>query len=184
MVGGSLIGNSTNPVVISAVTQVGLPASATNDLAIASLAVSGRVQYADILAGYNQQLQGVNGQASIGLVAVGKDWIASNLIAGASTSSGGNSVSADGNFGTSASVDLPMQSDPSNTKLLAEIASIMIVGAVLGTPFSVNSADAFGLVAQYIVSFSDGGTTFLLKAGAHNDDLAIGATGDVTLREV
>ena len=76
-------------------------------------------------------------------------------------------------------MDLPL-AFASNTSLLAEIASISIGGEVLGTPSSVSSTDAFGFVAQYIVSFSEGGIALHLKPGAHNDDLALGATSDVT----
>ena len=180
---GSLIGNSTNPVVISAVGQTVLATGATVDNAIASLTVGGRVDYADILAGYNPQLMGVNGQAGIGPVTVGQDWIASNLIAGASAGNGVTTITPTTNFGTAGSVDLP-PAFPSNTSLLAEIASITIGSQVLGTPSSVNSNDAFGFVAQHVVSFSEGGTALKVKAGRSNDYLAVGATNDVTLLEV
>jgi len=61
---------------------------------------------------------------------------------------------------------------------------VLSCGDVLGTPASVNKTDAFSFIAQEIGSFSDGGTVFKLKAGAGNDNLPVGATGDVTLLEV
>jgi len=180
-VGGSLVGNSTNQVIISALGQTSLAKGAKLDVAIASLTVGGRVDFADILAGYNDLLEGENGQAGIGAVAVGKDWIASNLVAGASATGGGSTVSPSTSFGGSGSKDLVLKAFPSDSNLIAEIASIVIGGDVLGT---VAAGDQFGFVAQEIGSFSDGGTVFKLKAGPGNDNLPVEATGDVTLQEV
>jgi hypothetical protein len=39
-------------------------------------------------------------------------------------------------------------------------------------------------VAQWIVSLKVGGKVIPLKPGPHNDNLAIGTSGDVTLLEV
>jgi hypothetical protein len=55
---------------------------------------------------------------------------------------------------------------------------------VIGTPASVNATDHFGFVAEDIGAFSVHGQTLNLQAGPHNDDLALGTTGDVTLLEV
>jgi len=76
---GSLVGNPTNPVIISARGQA--VATAT-DLAIKSLTVNGRVDFALILAGYDADLNPLNADAQIGAVKVALDWIASSLAAG------------------------------------------------------------------------------------------------------
>ena len=81
LVKGSLIGNPTNPAVISARGQA-VP-TATADLAIKSLRVVGRVQYAQIVAGVDQSGAAANADAQIGPVVVGGNWVASSLVAGA-----------------------------------------------------------------------------------------------------
>jgi hypothetical protein len=181
-IGGSLLGTSDSPVLITAVGQASLARVAKTDVAIASLSVAGKVQYADILAGYDENLNGVNGQASIGRVKVGGDWIASNLIAGVSGNDDTTTVAASTNFGGSGEVDLPPAFP--NDNLTAVIAGITIGGAVLGTPASVNNEDQFGFVAQEIAAFSVGGVAFKLNSGPDNDNLPVGDTGDVNLFEV
>ncbi len=180
------MGNLRNRVVIGAVGQTSVAVTATTDVAIASLTVGGRVQYADVLAGFadngNSTYTGVNGEASIGAVAVGADWIASNLLAGA-YDGGSTIIYPTANFGTFGSIDLP-PAFPTDHNLVAEIASVKIGGAVLGTPLTLNNADAFAFESQLIASFSVGGTLLNLKAGAHNDNLTLGATNDVTVLEV
>jgi hypothetical protein len=52
---------------------------------------------------------------------------------------------------------------------------------VLGT---TAAGDAFGFVAERFGSFSVGGTPLPLNPGAGNDVLPLGATFDVTIREV
>jgi len=181
-IGGSLIGTNASPVFITAVGQASLAPGARSDVAIASLSVAGKVQYADILAGYDENLNGVNGQASIGSVTVGKDWIASNVIAGASGNNDTTTVAASTNFGGTGSVALPPAFP--NANLTAAIAIIGIGGAVLGTPASANNQDQFGFVAQEIAAFSVGEVAFKLKIGLGNDNLPVGDTGDVNLLEV
>jgi len=71
---GSLVGNATNPAVISAVGPANLAANATTDVAIGSVTVKGNATYGDILAGYNTNTDngtmplgtGVNANAQIG----------------------------------------------------------------------------------------------------------------------
>src|SRR5262249_6139616 len=105
-------------------------------------------------------------------VKVSGDWIASNLAAGAS-------AGADGMFGTSDDAS----SGPGNAAIIAKIASVTIDGQVLGT---VGGSDHFGFVSQQVGSFKFDGITLPLHSGPGNDltGLALGATGDVTLREV
>jgi hypothetical protein len=181
-VNGSLIGNRTNPVIIAAAGTGGTG----SDVAIGSLKVGGRVELANILAGYGPDTNGLtdgsgpitdagDGQASIGTVKVGGDWIQSNLVAGAT-------AGADNLFGTADDTEIGTET---TEDLIARIASILIGGQVLGTPPSVNSTDHYGFVAEDIGSFAVGGTAFSLKAGPSNDGpLAVGATGDVALFEV
>jgi hypothetical protein len=139
---GSLLGNSTSPVVISARGQAVEPAGATRDVAIASLSISVRVKYTNILAGYDVNLNPVNADAQIGAVKVGTDWVASNLVAGVAAGS-------DGLFGTADDVLIPeAKSDP---KILASIASVTIHGLALGT---TGGGDRFGIVAQKIGAMS------------------------------
>jgi len=80
-VSSNLTGNTTNPVIISAVGQAVVPATAKADVAIGKLTVGERVELANILAGYDLATNGVadgttaitgavNGEASIGTVKV------------------------------------------------------------------------------------------------------------------
>lgn len=68
--------------------------------------------------------------------------------------------------------------------ILAAIASISISGRIVGTPGSVSTSDHFCFVAQQIGPAKIGGTAILLASGAHNDKVAIAATGDGAIHEV
>lgn len=166
---GSLVGNSTNPVVISARGQRNLPAGANEDVAIASLTVGGRVELTNILAGYRRDLIPLNADAQIGAVSVGGDWVASNLVAGVDDG-------ADNLFGTADDALIAEAGAAAN--ITARIASIAIKGQVLGT---VGGADHFGFVAQQLGALSVGGTIIPVTGGV--DNLLIGATNDVRARE-
>jgi hypothetical protein len=117
----------------------------------------------------------VNGQASIGVVRVALDWIASNLVAGVA-------ADANGQFGTPG--DTEIGSPEAIEDRIARIAGIIIGGQALGTPASVSASDHYGFVAEQIGSLSVSGTAIPLKAGAHNDNVSIGVTGDLNLLEV
>jgi hypothetical protein len=171
---GSLGGNSTNPVVISAGGQA--EPTATTDLAIASLTVGGRVEFADILAGYNTNLDPVNADAQVGAVVVGLDWIASNLAAGVE-------AGTDGFFGTADALIAEADASPTIT---AAIASVVINSQALGTVGSVdpNVPDHYGIVAELVGALQLGRRSLPLTRGAGNDDLALGATGDFRLLEL
>ena len=126
---------------------------------------------AQILGGYLQNFAGpvpFNGNASIGPVKVGGDWIASSISAG--VRDGG----APG-FGT------PGDTIIAGATLISRIASISIKGAVIGT---AADGDHFGFTAQQIGSFKAGPFKAALTAGT---DAAIELsphTGDVAIREV
>jgi len=126
-----------------------------------------------ILAGYDADLNPQNADAQIGAVKVGGDWVASSLAAGAT----------DGGDGFGNATDAVIAGGNDSPAIQSRIASIQIGGQALGTPDAVNNTDHFGFVAQQIGSFKVGGTVFPLLALA-NDDLAVGATGDLRLREV
>jgi hypothetical protein len=161
MVKGSIIGTSSRPVVLSAATS------------IASLRVGRRVEFANILAGYDINGNAVSGDAQIGAVTVGGDWIASNVVCGAT-------AGADDLFGTADDAEIAGET----TTMPAGIASIRIQGKLLGTFATVNSTDHYGFVAEQIGSLSIGGFALALKGGPSNDSFDIGDTGDVSVREV
>jgi hypothetical protein len=160
--------------VISARGRAGLPATAAADLAIAGLTVGGRAERALVLAGYDPAGAPVNGQASIGGVRVGGDWVASSLVAGAMTADLSTA------FGTATDTEIGGADTPEDR--LARVASIAIGGQAAGT---AGGADHFGFVAEQVGSLSVGGTAIPLHSGASNDGpLAVGPTGDLTLFEV
>jgi hypothetical protein len=188
-VAGGLIGNAADgtaanlsPVIITARGQAApLPFGTTTDLAIGKITVGGRVEFANLLAGYGTDLSATNGEAQIGAVKVGGDWAASNLVAGAKNlgaddTAGGTGANADNvNFGDTHDVSIGAGS----LGLMAKIASITIGGQLFGTPDSFSAADQFGFVAQQIGAVKIGGSVILLAA-THAPQ-PIGETTDVDL---
>ncbi|MGB8169937.1 MAG: hypothetical protein WCF18_20710, partial [Chthoniobacteraceae bacterium] len=180
VVKGSLIGNSTNPVLITARGQA--TPGATADVAIKGLTVGGRVEFTDILAGYiiGGTPIGVNADAQIGAVAVGGDWIASNLVAGVQDD---GDPMRDASFGDGN--DQKITGGTNNLARTSKIASITIKGTARGT---IGGTDHFGFVAQEIGSFKIGTTAFPLVAGPASvidiTGYALGITGDLRAREV
>ena len=165
---GSVVGTAANPVTI---TARGMPRPGlTRDLAIGVLSVGGSVEFARILAGYDFSLRPTNADASIGTVEVDGDWVASDLVAGAV-------AGADGLFGTSDDARIRRGSP----RRLARIVSIAVGGTVQGT---LAPLDHFGMVAELVGSLTVNGAAVALTPEAHNDDVALGATGDVRLREL
>lgn len=174
---GSLLGresaNGATPVIISARGQDATSASltATSDLAIGKISIGGRVENARILAGYDYQIPGAgNGNAQIGPVKVGGDWVGSSIVAGVKdTNSDGFGNSDDSILGAVANS-------------IAKIATITIGGTVFGTP---GGGDHFGFVSHAIGKFKAGAFTAALRAGAPPDVIALSLlTGDTTLREI
>lgn len=182
MVKGSLVGSQTggtHDVLITARGQ--LTASATSDIAIKSIAVGGRVELARILAGYGQAGTGVDGEgglnadASIGKVIVGRDWIASSIAAGVDDNGDG--------FGNANDAKLAGPGVTDNAAIISRIGSIAINGQALGT---VGGTDQFGFVGEQIVSLKIGAVSLPLTPGPANDlaGIPLGTTGDLTVREV
>ena len=172
---GDIVGNATHAVTITARGRA-VPAAAT-DVAIATIDVVGRIEFANIFAGYDEDLTPLNADAQIGKVTVGRDWIASNLIAGVVR--GG-----DGLFGTGDDEKIS-GAGTTDTARVSKIAGIIIRGSALGTP---DGADHFGFVAQHVAALRVGAATFPLVAGPFTDlppvDFAVGVTGDLRVREV
>jgi hypothetical protein len=176
-VGGNLVGNLTDNglsrVVISARGQETLAPGATSDIAIKSLTIHGSVRLAAILAGFgpaDPDNAGSNGNASIGAVKVGHDWIASSITAGVQDGGGVG-------FGTVGDTIINNASDP----IIARIASILIKGVVTG---SAVLGDHFGFTAQQVGSFKSLGFAATLASGTDAPIELSPVTVDVTIREV
>jgi hypothetical protein len=159
-----------DPVVFSA---GGMKSTSLTVPTIGSIAVGGRVERANFLAGYDLNLNAVNGGATIGTVTVFGNWIASNLIAGVKDPEG------DG-FGNSDDTRIGQ----GNGNIISSIASVTIKGQVLGTPSSASPNDHYGFEVQQVGTVTFGGTSLPLKSGKSNDAIDLGITGDVTVREV
>ncbi len=155
-------GDITN-VIISAKGQA-FP-TATADVAIGKITIGGRVERAQILAGYNTSLTATDGNAQIGTVSVGGDWAASDLVAG--VQDGGSTGFGDaGDFiiGGGASI--------------AKIAAITIEGVVIGTPAA---GDRFGFESHAIGSFKAAGVSIPIVTPVL---LSLITGSDVTIRKV
>lgn len=170
-VGDSIVGFPTARVLLAA---GGIDGPAT----IASLTVSGTVEYADILAGYDATSFGPperrNADARIGSVSVGSHWIASNLIAGVDW--GG-----DGRFGTNDDGTTVAGS----SAFISKIGPITIGGILDGT---AGAGDAFGIEAELVKSLSINGSVLVQASGPLNDIDALlptnGPTFDCVLSEL
>jgi len=185
---GSIVGNATNPAIISAVGQASLISNATTDVAIKTLTIKGNTTYGDILAGYNTDTQnstqllgtGVNADAQIGTVTIGGNYEATNIIAGVGPGATG--------FGTASSAALSGPGVSDLPTIISKISKVIIEGTVVPTP---NNSDTYGIAAQYIASATVSKAKLTLLAGPDNDTFANGkdlqlpaSTGDVFLYEV
>lgn len=175
---GSMIGtstpNGTTFATIAARGQAVVAQGSTKDVAIGSLNVSGRMEFARVLAGFNLDngATGLNGNAQIGKVTVGQDWIASSISAG--ILDGGAA-----GFGTTGDSVI----NNANDAILSKIASVLIKGVIFG---STAMNDHFGFTAQQIGSVKALGFTAALTTGPAADapiELSP-LTADVTIREV
>lgn len=166
-------GGDITPAAIVALNQV---AGLTTDLAIGKVTIGGTVERANIFAGTGPVTfaGGTNGNASIGAVKVGGDWIASNLVAGVKDTLGNGFGNAD-----DAVVNLPPGA--ATDAIIAKIASIRIGGIVAGTGLGT---DHFGFVAQQIGSFKAAGFLAPLSATISNQNIALSFTNDLRILEV
>jgi hypothetical protein len=169
---GNLIGNATNPVLVTAFGQE--TPNAASDLAIGKLTVKGRVEFAQILAGTDQDGIVENADAQIGTVLVGGDLIASSIAAGVR-------AGFDGQFGTADDAKVTGFFARDFVGRSSRINSLTIGGQAIG---SLGGADHFGIVAETIGTVRIGGTLLPTVVGNSNDDTSIGITGDFTLNEI
>jgi len=123
----------------------------------------------NVLAGYNGNEEPKNADATIGSISVLGDLTATNIIAGI------KDVNGDG-FGNTDD-----EAIKANTTKLSTIGIIRVLGFVGSTP---ESADHFGIEAEFIRALDFGVTTVVLKPGPHNDADLLGPNGDVLLQEV
>src|SRR5262249_59612309 len=120
-----------------------LSGTETNDLAIGSVIVRGRVEHGQILAGVNPEkamvYAPVDADAEIGSVFVGGDWIASSISAGAVA--GANNFFGDGDDAKMNAMfkDLPQS--------FSKIGSVTIAGQLLGT---VGGTEPYGFAGESI----------------------------------
>jgi hypothetical protein len=132
LVGHADTGNGASPVILSARGQE--TPTASSDLAFGKISIGGRVENASILAGYQTDLTPNDGQAQIGAVKTGRDFIASNIVAGMTDT-------ANNGFGNG---DDEFIGSPATT--ISRIASLTIGGAVVGSADS--TTDHFGIEAH------------------------------------
>jgi hypothetical protein len=172
--GGGLIDDQTD-VVISARGQSALSPTAAGDIAIKSIAIGGRVEVTKILAGYDDSLTPANGNASIGPVTVGRDWVTSDLVAGVQDDA---DLPIDDYFGDG---DDQVIAGAGSDQLFARIASIAIKGVVVGAP---NPFYQNGFVAQQIGAFKSAGYVAPLTSGVDGPFLVTAYTVNVNVSEV
>jgi hypothetical protein len=133
IVAGGIQGQASSPVTISA---VGPATPGKLNLAFGDIWVGGSVADTNILAGYDQYGNPVNGAASIYSVVVNGSWSGSNLVAGV--------LAANGNFG-----DPNATLITSSASVVPTIAAIVIKGNVeSATP--PGAANTYGFVAEKI----------------------------------
>jgi hypothetical protein len=154
-------------------SAVGVPAPTveTGNVAIGRILVRGNVADSQILAGYDLAGAAVNADASIGTVRVIGNWTASDIVAGVQDTNGNGFGNAD---------DVKIAGGTDRTDLISQIAAINISGTITGT---AASGDHFGFTAQRILGLRNGGVPLGFTA-VPNQSFELGATGDVTAREV
>jgi hypothetical protein len=188
---GSVIGlggTGTGSSIVTIAARGQSVPGAKGDVAIGRVSITGRVENAQILAGYSERFfnPGVNPDAQIGAVRVGGDWIASSLVAGAvnlgaDDAIGGTGADADNViYGNSHDAKIALFDDPS---LISRIASVKIGGLIAGS--AEPTLDRFGFVAEEIGAFQVGGHKVPLKPNEHNDGFVlVGSLNDVRIHEI
>lgn len=170
LIKGSLLGNVTNPVIISAGTYAAT--TKTPDLVIGSLRVLGHAEFTQILAGVGARPDDLTtyADAQIGTVKIGGDWVASSIAAGILPGPDGFYGNAD---------DVPMTGG--SATVFSKITSLTIGGLALGTGGGI---DSYGIVAENVGALKIGGKAIPLSSGIGNDDFFVGITGDFKVHEI
>ncbi len=158
---GSLRGNSTHNVTISAYGAV--TPTATADVAIGSLTVNRRVEYTQVLAGVSGSVAR-NADAQIGTITVDGDWYASSVSAGVS-------AGVDGRYGTGDDVKYSGANVKDVATVSSKIGNLTIKGRAFGT---TALGDNFGVVAENFGIININGNNIPLTAGNNNDDFFMG----------
>ena len=150
---GSLGSNSAvkfTEILISALGA--FSPTGTSDVAIGKIAIGGSVESTTIRAGFTVNSTPNDGQAQIGAVTVGHDWLASNLVAG--TKDTANDGFGDGG-------DSPITPSPGMS--ISKIASVVIAGIVEGSPTVPD--DIYAFEARAIGSFKVHGSAQTVGTG-------------------
>jgi hypothetical protein len=168
LVKGSVLGLDFNPTFIGAY-GVAVPASQAEALAIGTLTVLGEVRHTTIAAGIERDSDPVTADAAIGSIKIGRDFVASNIVAGIHPDNEWFGDSDD-EFAT------PNGGSPA---IVAKIASITIGGQMMGS--GGGQADRFGILAEQIGVFSV--AKFKLPLTTNKDDFLVASTRDVRVRE-
>jgi len=171
---GSILGSAGQTVVISG-AGLAAPTTKTQDPAIKSVSITGSATYAEIEGGYDLDGNPFGGDAQIGVVTIGGDLIASDIIAGV------KSTGTDFGNPTDTLIDRP--GNAATDGILATISSIVVGGQIEGT---TATGDMFGIEAQLIGSIKTGGVSLPLTKGPGNDDFYLSQTTghDVHVREL
>lgn len=145
----------------------------TSDLAIKSLSVVGRVEFAQILAGVGVTGVAMNADAQVGPVTVGGDWIASTIAAGVAPGTDGYYGTDDDEKFTGVMKDV--------AGLFSRLVSVAIASQIVGTE---SPRDSASLTAENVSAVKIGGTPLVLNANLGADDFTICLMGDFRVREV
>jgi hypothetical protein len=165
---GNVIGNLTNPAIVSAMGVIG-----RTEPAIGFVRVRGRVELGQILAGYDRNGYEVHADASIGTVVIHGDFVASSISAGVGPGPNQKFGDLDDSKLGGLGFDVP--------EVPSRIDRVTIGGRVRGTD---TSGDHLGIVAETIGVVTVGGRRLALNSGVGNDEIVVGDTGDFRINEI
>jgi hypothetical protein len=167
-IGGDVRGTADHPTLIAARLSSAAQTQAAS-LGIARLTILGNLDHGLIGAGVDSKFAGLNPDAAIGVISIGKDLIASSIVAGIDRTNGmvgdADDQFAGGNAGS--------------TDVIARIAGLTVGGQIQGT--AGGPVDRFGIEAESIGFIKIGKTKLALTAA--KDDLTTAFTADVRVRE-
>ncbi|MEA3188731.1 MAG: hypothetical protein QOD99_2561 [Chthoniobacter sp.] len=152
-IGRSVIGHHTafgDTFAIFSAQGMDNPTSTTN-AAFGNIKIGGHVEWGLFLGGYDLALSPKNGDAQIGKVTVGSDWISSSLVAGVQNSGGIKQ------FGASNGVNDSIIVPHSLPQSIAKINSITIRGNVIGD--YLNTGYSFAFESNNLFPVNYNGTT-------------------------